>query len=1082
MREHLHANPHCARSTVRLGQADRRHTTEAIPRPDSDGKRVNFARIAIYSSRQSDPIDVCLDTGCGPIIAAKDWLQTNFPNAKVFKRSSPMPMRGVGSTWTVTEQAAFTFLLSGNLGQQEKVFFKFSVTADLVPSLGPGILLGSSFLWLYGGVVDYIKSELRLRAAQNLAVPVQVLVNKVTTSRPVYAAGTVQVIKGQSQMPVRVKSFGQQNASLHALISCHYGVQSNILDDYFCSSLRTVKSAPENFRIRKGDLIGHVRTIQPQDWDRIYSQSNGRCAQPDNEKYFGIYHGEARDLQSRELKSWEDAAYFLHCKHADKEELFQPTHEEIDRAESRPEFATPEYGFSRPKKDENTIRSTAGACISNKDPKFAAQMKALVDRFDIFSSRGLVPLPDDMKLKVQLVEGWQNQISRIRAISLGTRERAVLDQTHDQLHAEGKLEFAQGEVPIACPAFIVKRPNEDGTTKYRVVVDMRPLNRVILPDVYPLPNQEEIIEALRGHKYKTVFDAIKFFFQLPVHAESRKFMAIISPRGIEVSNVALMGYKTSPAFAQRTMEWIFRECKDFVRVYIDDIVIYSKDAESHLKHLEIFFEICMRWNLVFGAPKSFMGFETVRLLGWLVDANGVRKTQDRLRAMAILKCPQNLADLEKFLGMESLLRKGISWYDVRNAPLQDLKVELNKKGRELGLLLPNVPKGLRERNAMKLTFEPTSEQLDCFKELQNWLCSDHLLVHHDPSKELFYKVDACPIGYGLMVFQLDIPWDQVSIPGKTLAAKHVQPIFFLSRRTSKTERSYGSTESEISALTWAVRKTHRLLASTRLPVQVLTDHSATKGIVLQTSLATVDLNKANPRLAHAAIFLSSYNLRIWHIEGKLNIVPDALSRLLTYFPPTPDDVQGPSELDNIGAHLGEENSQSGTEQSRDESTINTGQREPPMRGVSFDHFMLDGWAFENSNRHRAGYFRVQASDETEQMLQQEYQKDPSTAKIIAAILDRRAQGTPSPGRPKLPIGPWLLDHQQRLYHVKPDKSLALVIPSEAVKTVLEHLHDNRMHFKRDRMLHDAKDLAFKNKLTHIDRYLRHCNVCQKNEI
>jgi len=90
------------------------------------------------------------------------------------------------------------------------------------------------------------------------------------------------------------------------------------------------------------------------------------------------------------------------------------------------------------------------------------------------------------------------------------------------------------------------------------------------------------------------------------------------------------------------------------------------------------------------------------------------------------------------------------------------------------------------------------------------------------------------------------------------------------------------------------------IGSSKKPVVLLTDHQSTAGVVNQKTLRIVDVVKLNPRLMASATYLSQYNLDVRHIPGKLNLVPDALSRLLS----TDDDRSEPaeehrSELDDI---------------------------------------------------------------------------------------------------------------------------------------------------------------------------------------
>ena len=120
----------------------------------------------------------------------------------------------------------------------------------------------------------------------------------------------------------------------------------------------------------------------------------------------------------------------------------------------------------------------------------------------------------------------------------------------------------------------------------------------------------------------------------------------------------------------------------------------------------------------------------------------------------------------------------------------------------------------------------------------------------------------------------------------------MQPILFLSRSLSNPELRYSVSEMEVACLVWTACKLHTMLQSSRHPVIVLTDYSATKGIIEQTSLNITSIDQSNRRLQVASIYLSQYNLRIHYIAGRLNFIPDALSRLATVYraSETPKDI------------------------------------------------------------------------------------------------------------------------------------------------------------------------------------------------
>ena len=77
---------------------------------------------------------------------------------------------------------------------------------------------------------------------------------------------------------------------------------------------------------------------------------------------------------------------------------------------------------------------------------------------------------------------------------------------------------------------------------------MRPLNAVTILDIYPLPDQDDIMADITRKKCFIVFDTLGFFYQLPVIEEYKDRIVVISLRGLERSNIVLMGFKNLPTF------------------------------------------------------------------------------------------------------------------------------------------------------------------------------------------------------------------------------------------------------------------------------------------------------------------------------------------------------------------------------------------------------------------------------------------------------------------------------------------------------------------------------------------------------
>jgi hypothetical protein len=213
------------------------------------------------------------------------------------------------------------------------------------------------------------------------------------------------------------------------------------------------------------------------------------------------------------------------------------------------------------------------------------------------------------------------------------------------------------------------------------------------------------------------------------------------------------------------------------------------------------------------------------------------------------------------------------------------------EGRKQGQVGPK-----RKKFCARATWDPTDLEKASFESVKSYLSDPRFLTHHDPEKVTYAKINASNArGFGIMLFHLK---EDYKVPKdlSKIAAIAVQPILFLSKLLSPAEKNYHPTELEVACLVYTCRRLRVMFHSSKRPIIVLTDHSATRGVCSQVTLVTSDANRANMRLYHASQYLSQFNLDIHHIPGKTNIVPDALSRLSAF---EPKDVSQDNTLDDI---------------------------------------------------------------------------------------------------------------------------------------------------------------------------------------
>ena len=243
-----------------------------------------------------------------------------------------------------------------------------------------------------------------------------------------------------------------------------------------------------------------------------------------------------------------------------------------------------------------------------------------------------------------------------------------MDTTLDQLHDQQRVKWIRGYTPFSFPVFVVWKTTSEGARKGRMVVDIRGLNAVTQPDVYALPSQEDIINAVGGHGFITVLDASSFFYQWRVKPEDTHKLTIHTHRGQETFLVPVMGARNSPAYVQRMIDRVIRGLLN-TNAYIDDIVVFSRTLDEYVEHLLRLFTRLTKFRISIAPKKTFVGFPSIQLLGRNVDAFGFSTLVEKVQAIAALDFPHRLKDLESYLGMAGRLRIFVPYFSALAEPL-----------------------------------------------------------------------------------------------------------------------------------------------------------------------------------------------------------------------------------------------------------------------------------------------------------------------------------------------------------------------------------------------------------------------------
>ena len=157
--------------------------------------------------------------------------------------------------------------------------------------------------------------------------------------------------------------------------------------------------------------------------------------------------------------------------------------------------------------------------------------------------------------------------------------------------------------PLSCVAFYVQKASELERGTPRLVINYKPLNKVLQWVRYPIPNKKDLIQRIYNATIFSKFDMKSGFWQIQIQLEDMYKAAFTVPFEHYEWNVMSFGLKNVPLEFQNMMNDMFNDYTKFSIVYIDDVLIFSNSIEEHFKHLKIFQKIVRENGLVISASK-----------------------------------------------------------------------------------------------------------------------------------------------------------------------------------------------------------------------------------------------------------------------------------------------------------------------------------------------------------------------------------------------------------------------------------------------------------------------------------------------
>ncbi|KAJ0491928.1 putative nucleotidyltransferase, Ribonuclease H [Helianthus annuus] len=447
------------------------------------------------------------------------------------------------------------------------------------------------------------------------------------------------------------------------------------------------------------------------------------------------------------------------------------------------------------------------------------EIDALLQKYeDVFKVPDSLPPVRSCDHKIQLID--EGVTINQRAYRYPRGQKDIIEKMVQEMLDMGIVRHSVSS--FASPVVLVKK--KDGT--WRLCVDYRKLNDQTIKNRFPIPLIEELLEELGGAVVFSKLDLRSGYHQIRMHEKDVHKTAFRTHQGLFEFLVLPFGLSNAPATFQGLMNSVFQKLlRKSVLIFFDDVLVYSKSIQQHIKDLEVVLQLFRDNQLYAKKSKCSFAGSTIEYLGHVISKNGVSTDPSKIEAVKQWPIPTTVKQLRGFLGLTGYYRRFVSSYGSIAKPLTNL--------------------------LQKDAFKWSAEAQKAFDTLKSAMVQAPVLALPDWSQEFIVETDASSKGLGAVLMQ----------------GKH--PIAYVSKALSAKQCTLSVYEKELLAILLAVKHWHQYLILKHFTIR--TDQKSLKHLLEQ---------KITTPLQHTWLSkLMGYDYHIVYKKGVENSAADALSRV-----------------------------------------------------------------------------------------------------------------------------------------------------------------------------------------------------------
>ena len=452
-------------------------------------------------------------------------------------------------------------------------------------------------------------------------------------------------------------------------------------------------------------------------------------------------------------------------------------------------------------------------------PDGAMSQEQIMREFSDVVSESIGCMPGEYRIKID--ESVQPVVHSSRPLPVPLREKVKTELA--SLEKNNIIAKVDHPTPWVSSMVVVRKKN---TERVRICIDPTDLNTAIKREHFPMNNFDDVVTRLAGSKVFSTLDANMGYYQMKIDPDSSDLTTFNTPFGRYKYLRMPMGLKCASEVFQREMVRQFGEL-DGVEVVVDDLLVHGRTEAEHNQRLMKVMEKARQIDLKLNKNKCRIGLSEVNYVGHLITGDGLKPTDERVKAITSMPEPKDVHELETLLGMIAYVSKFIPNLSELNHPLRAVK--------------------------KKEEWQWGDEESRALNNIKTALTSAPVLKFYDVTKPVTISVDASMKGLGAAIIQENAV------------------VAYASRTLTDTETRYAQIEKEMLAVVFGCTKFHKLIYG-KEDVTIESDHKPLE------SLLKKPMHISPMRIQRMRLKLQPYSFRIIHISGKNIGLADCLSR------------------------------------------------------------------------------------------------------------------------------------------------------------------------------------------------------------